>query len=63
MRTIALLLVLISFHSKAQTNFENQLNRVIANARNNFQEFQGELFLRQKDTVYQSTIEIDGTKY
>jgi hypothetical protein len=34
----------------------------LANARNNFQQFQGELFLKEGDSIYQSTVEINGTK-
>ena len=62
MRTIVLLLVLISLQSKGQTNFESQLNKLLANARNNFQQFQGELSLKESDSAYQSTIQVDGTK-
>ena len=62
MKTIVLLLVLISLQSKGQTNFERQLNKLLANARNNFQQFQGELSLKESDSAYQSTIQVDGTK-
>lgn len=56
--------LLVSISLTAQSNFQKQIGNIIADSANNFRKFRGQpkLFKEDSDSVFISTIQIEGTK-